>query len=139
MTVTESEVGVDASNQRAVLHLAETLADAPVLVLPVIEHATTRYDDTQASGALIGSFIYGAVQNLMLAAHAHGIGSAFTMGRALSGIFPINELLGLPEDAAVMAVIPLGYPARGRWAQPKRLPVERVVHWERWGEQLTRA
>jgi hypothetical protein len=27
----------------------------------------------------------------------------------------------------------MGYPARGRWAEPKRLPVEEVTHWDRWG------
>jgi len=32
-----------------------------------------------------------------------------------------------------MGLIPLGYPAQGRWAQPKRLPVEEVVHWNHWG------
>jgi len=137
LEVAESDVGVDAANQRAVLHLADTIQNAPVLVLPVIERAAA-YNDTQAHGALLGSFIYGAVQNLMLAARAHGIGSVLTGGRVLSDISDINQWLGLPELAAVMALIPLGYPERGRWAQPKRRSVEQVTHWDRWGEQHTR-
>ena len=130
-TVDESNVGINASNQRAVLHLAEHVGEAPVLVFPVLRGAT-------ADGRPHGGSIYGAVQNLMLAARSHGIGSVLTGGPALSDSFPINELLGLPEDAAVMAMIPLGYPARGRWAQPKRRPVEEVTHWERWGETRPR-
>ncbi len=136
-TVEESDVGIDRRNQSAVLHLAEHIGEAPVHVLPVIENAAS-YPDTQGQGALMGSFIYGAIQNLTLAARAHGVGSILTLGRMVSDLFPINELLGLPEDAAVMAVIPLGYPDRGRWAEPKRRAVEQVTHWDRWGEQRTR-
>ena len=130
--VEASNVGIDASNRRAVLHLAKHIGEAPVLVFPVLRGATP---DGCPPG---GGSIYGAVQNLMLAARAHGVGSVFTGGPAFSDRFPINELLGLPEDAVVMATIPLGYPARGRWAQPKRRPVEEVTHWERWGEQRER-
>ena len=132
LAVEESDVGIDASNQRAVLHLAEHIGESPVLVFPVLRGATPG---GRPQG---GSSIYGAVQNLMLAARAHGIGSVFTGGPAISDRSRINELLGLPDDAAVMAMIPLGYPARGRWAQPKRRPVEAVTHWERWGEQRLR-
>ena len=60
------------------------------------------------------------------------------MGTTLTTLYSghedeVRELLGLPEDAMTMALLPLGYPARGRWAQPKRRPVEEVVHWNQWG------
>jgi nitroreductase len=45
----------------------------------------------------------------------------------------VRKLLGLPDDALTMALIPRGYPARGRWKQPSRGPLEEVVHWDRWG------
>ena len=47
----------------------------------------------------------------------------------------INELLGLPENAFVMCLIPLGYLERGRFSQARRKPLGEVVHWDRWGEQ----
>ena len=84
-----------------------------------------------------GSSVYGAVQNLMLAARAHGIGATLTSLYA-GHEDEVRELLGLPEDAKTMGLIPLGYPARGRWAQPKRVPVDQITHWGRWGEQRTR-
>jgi nitroreductase len=37
-----------------------------------------------------------------------------------------------------MALIPLGYPSKGRWAQPRRRPVEEVVHWGHWGDKRAR-
>ncbi|HJM76249.1 MAG TPA: nitroreductase family protein [Dehalococcoidia bacterium] len=111
-------------------HLANNLEEAPVWVMPVMRGAGG------GSGRGDGS-IYGAVQNLMLAASAHGIGATLT---TLYGAHEddVRKLLGLPDDAATMGLIPLGYPARGRWAQPKRLPVDEVTHWEQWGEQRAR-
>ena len=44
----------------------------------------------------------------------------------------LRGLLGLPDDALTMGLLPLGYPVQGRWAQPKRRPVEEFVHWNRW-------
>lgn len=112
-------------------HLANHIADAPVWVMPVMRGVAG------GSNPRAGSSIYGAVQNLMLAARAHGIGATLT---TLYGGHEddVKQLLGLPDDAATMGLIPLGYPARGRWAQPKRRPVEEVTHWEQWGEKRER-
>jgi nitroreductase len=107
-------------------HLAHHLADAPVWVFPVLRRAA------DATSPRIGSSIYGAVQQLCLAARAYGIGTSLTTlyhGHEDE----LRELLGLPADALTMALVPMGYPARGRWAEPVRLPVDEVVHWNRWG------
>jgi nitroreductase len=108
-------------------HLAQHLEEAPVWVFPVLRHAA------DAKSPRVGSSIYGAVQQLCLAARAYGIGTSLT---TLYGGHEdeLRELLGLPADALTMALIPMGYPAKGRWAEPKRRPVEEVVHWDRWGE-----
>ena len=107
-------------------HLAHHLEDAPVWVFAVLRNAA------DATSPRVGSSIYGAVQQLCLAARAYGIGTSLT---TLYGGHEdeLRELLGLPADALTMALIPMGYPAQGRWAEPKRRPVEEVVHWNRWG------
>ena len=133
--VREGAVGIDAHNRRGVVHLAEHFAEAPVIVAPVLVEAGAT-EDTRRAGAGLGSSIYGAVQNLMLAARAFGVGSVFTWG--LDETSGFNELLGLPEDARVMCLIPLGYLAQGRFSQPRRRPLGEVVHWEHWGEQTVR-
>ena len=95
-------------------------------IFPVLRHAAGAHSPR------LGSSIYGAVQQLILAARAHGVGTTLTT--LYSGHEDdVRELLGLPEDALTMGLLPLGYPARGRWAQPKRRPVEEVTHWNRWG------
>ncbi|HEX3711618.1 MAG TPA: nitroreductase family protein [Trebonia sp.] len=112
-------------------HLAHHIQDAPVWVFPVLRHAA------DAKSPRVGSSVYGAVQQLCLAARAYGIGTSLT---TLYGGHEdeLRELLGLPSDALTMALIPMGYPAKGRWAQPRRRPVEDVVHWGRWDSKRPR-
>jgi nitroreductase len=112
-------------------HLAHHIQDAPVWVFPVLRGAA------DATSPRAGSSIYGAVQQLCLAARTHGIGTSLT---TLYGGHEeeLRELLGLPPDALTMALIPMGYPAKGRWAQPRRRPVDEVVHWDRWGAKRSR-
>jgi nitroreductase len=107
-------------------HLAGHIQEAPVWVFAVLRNAA------EAKSPRVGSSIYGAVQQLCLAARAYGVGTSLTT--LYSGHEEeLRSLLGLPDDALSMALIPMGYPAQGRWAQPKRRPVEEVVHWGRWG------
>lgn len=112
-------------------HLAQHLEEAPVWVFPVLREAAA------AGSPRLGSSIYGAVQQLSLAARAHGIGTTLTTLYA-DHEDEVRELLGLPADALTMALIPMGYPARGRWSQPRRRPVDEVVHWDRWGVRRPR-
>lgn len=112
-------------------HLARHIAEAPVWIFAVLRGVEG------SANPRAGGSIYGAVQNLMLAARAFGVGSTLT---ALYGAHEeeVQRLLGLPDGATTMGLIPLGYPARGDFSQPRRRPVEEVVHWERWGTQQPR-
>lgn len=82
-------------------------------------------------GPRLGASIYGAVQNLVLAARAHGIGTTLTTFHTVRET-DVATLLGLPDDALTMGLVPLGYPARGRWSEPRRRPLAEVVHRDRW-------
>ena len=112
-------------------YLAQHLADAPVWVFPVLRHAAS------SANPRLGSSIYGAVQQLMLAARAYGIGTTLTTLYA-GHEEDVRTLLGLPDDALTMALIPMGYPVRGRWKEPSRAPLPEVVHWNRWGNARER-
>lgn len=113
-------------------HLAHHIQEAPVWIFAVLRGAA------EATSPRVGSSIYGAVQQLCLAARAYGIGTSLT---TLYGGHEeeLRDLLGLPADALTMALIPMGYPAQGRWAQPRRRPVEEVAHWNRWGTTRPRS
>lgn len=118
--------GLSRASFLAAEHLAHHIGEAPVWIFPVLR------DAAGVSNPRLGASIYGAVQQLILAARAYGVGTTLTTLYA-GHEDDVRDLLGLPGDALTMGLLPLGYPARGRWAQPKRRPVGEVVHWERWG------
>ena len=83
--------------------------------------------------------VYPAVQNFCLAARALGLGTALTTVIRIHTA-EVLEALGVPagRDGAarfeIAALVPLGHPV-GRFGVAPRRPVERVVHWDRWGNQ----
>lgn len=72
-----------------------------------------------------------ATQNLLLAAHAKGLGAVWT------GFYPVEDrvlgmqrLLGLPEHVIPLALVPIGYPAQKAGRQDRYR--EERVHYNNW-------
>lgn len=120
-----------ARTYRSADHLARHIAEAPVLIF-----ATIRTDAVNR-GPLLGASLYPAVQNLMLAARALGLGTTLTTLHMLHHD-DVRALLGIPEDAQALAMIPLGWP-KGTFGPAQRLPVEKVTYWDAWGSRRERA
>lgn len=78
------------------------------------------------------SSIFPAVQNLLLAATALGLGSAVTT-LALQQLDELRALIGVPAHVMPMAVIPLGWPAK-QLGPPLREPISTRTHRECWGQ-----
>lgn len=116
---------------RSADHLARNLAACPVLIVATVRKAQF------AVGPTLGASIYPAVQNLMLAARELGLGTTLTTLHKLHED-DVKKLLGIPDDVETMALIPVGRP-KGKFGTPKRLPAERVVYWETWGETRERS
>ena len=130
-----AESKVDPKAEEAAVAIA-ALVDEYAGTLYRVAYSVLR-NAADAASPRVGSSIYGAVQQLCLAARAYGIGTSLT---TLYGGHEdeLRELLGLPPDALTMALIPMGYPAKGRWAEPRRRPVGEVVHWDHWGAKRSR-
>ena len=112
--------------RNSALYLGDHLHEAPVIVIACIRTGGQRTSVTT------GSSIYPAVQNLMLAARAFGVGSTLTtVHRARQD--EVRALLGIPPEVETAALIPLGYP-RGRWGVAERRPLEEVAFADRWGQ-----
>ena len=77
--------------------------------------------------------IYPAVQNLLLAARAEGIGAALTTLPLWNRVVA-RRILGLPLSVEPVAVIPLGWPI-GRYGPTTRRPIEEVTHIDRFGNR----
>ena len=100
------------------------IAAAPV-------HVVVCADLERGLQATIGSSIFPAVQNLLLAATAVGLGSALT---TLTTAFAaeLTTLLRLPDHVVPVAVVPLGRPARPL-GPPRREPFAEHTHREHYG------
>jgi nitroreductase len=112
-------------------HLANHLAECPVLIIAMIRRSQGDY------GPVVGASIYPAVQNLMLAARALGLGTTLTTLHKLHEA-DVKALLGIPDGIETMALIPLGKP-KGKFGRPARMPVEKVVYWDTYGETRERS
>jgi nitroreductase len=84
-----------------------------------------------------GVSLFQACQNMMLAARAHGVSSLFTTFFFLKRE-RIKEILGIPPQIFMECAIFLGY-GDEKLGQPKRLPVEKVSHRDRWGTPYLRS
>jgi nitroreductase len=83
-----------------------------------------------AGGMAEASSIYPAVQNLLLAARAEGLGANLTVWHLFREA-AFRKVLGVPKDYGIYALVPIGYPL-GRFGPVRRRPVEEVLHWDRW-------
>ena len=100
------------------------VAGAPVLVVVC---GDTRLTYAPAMGASV----FPAVQNLLLAAHAVGLGSTLTTLPVLGGD-ELSGLLSLPPEVVPVAVIPLGH-LPGTLGPPRRQPLPEKAHLNRYG------
>ena len=123
--------GVEAESNdrvmRSATYLAEHMHEAPVLIIACALTGAGNGDITA------GSSIYPAVQNLMLAARALGLGTALTTVHRMHQE-KVRELLEIPETVETAALIPVGWPL-GKFGSGLRQPVEKVTYWETWGHR----
>lgn len=105
-------------------HLAHHIHEAPVWIVPCLQgEAPTR---------TAGSSIYPAVQNMLLAARALGLGATLTT-LYLNFEKEAEAALGLPPDWHSYALIPIGYPI-GKFGPVRRVALDEVVFENRWGQ-----
>src|SRR5438874_7866232 len=109
----------DSPITRSSWHLVEHLGEASVLIVACTQGANRR-----------PASVFGAVQNLMLAARALGLGTTLTTSH-LDDEAAVRQILELPDDVLTYCIIPVGYPL-GRWAEAQRKPVEEVAYRDRW-------
>jgi nitroreductase len=110
-------------------HLAQHLHEVPVHVIPCVEGRV------EGAGVVAQASIYGSILpaawSFMLALRARGLGSAWTT------LHLIHEkeaaaLLGIPEHVTQAALLPVAWVTGGGFRPARRVPADRVTHWESW-------
>ena len=111
-------------------HLGANLHRAPALVVPCIEGRTDGLGaDRQASR---WASLLPAVWSFMLAARLHGLGTVWTTGN-MAVEREVAELLGIPYDSVMQAaVIPVAHTIGTEFTPAPRVPVDEVLHWNKW-------
>lgn len=72
-----------------------------------------------------------AIQNMMLAAHALGLGSCLVAFDDDS----VMEILELPDNIRPVAIMPIGYSAE-KSEKPRKIPFENITYSEKYGKKI---
>jgi nitroreductase len=123
--------------RKSATHLADHLHEAPLLLMPLLvnEQGQLRGDGPLQTVARksIYSSIYPAVQNILLACRALGLGACLTTLHLMYEE-EIAKVLGLPPNVESMCLIPIGWPA-AKFGPVTRVPVEEVSSLDRYGRR----
>jgi nitroreductase len=125
-------------------YLWDHLGDAPVILVPCLRlrdmpprdalppNVAARYEAHLAYQQQIrGASIYPAVQNIILACRALGLGTLITTNHILYE-HEVRAILGLPDDVFTFALMPMGFPIDQPGPLTRR-PVSDVTFSDRWG------
>ena len=126
--------------------LWDHLADAPVILVPcqtqpkvpppeaLPPDVRVRHLEEQRYVERIrGASIYPAVQNVILACRAFGLGTTITTNH-IRCEDEVKAVLGVPDDVQTFALMPIGYPLDS-FGPVVRRPVAEVVYADRWARQ----
>ena len=115
---------------RSAIYLADHMHEVPVLVVPCIQGRPEGLSSTEQAG--VWGSILPAAWSFMLAARARGLGSSWTTVH-LYYEQEAAEVLGIPYEKVTQAsLIPVAYTLGTDFKPASRMPLESVLHWDRW-------
>ncbi|MBM3859225.1 MAG: nitroreductase family protein [Verrucomicrobia bacterium] len=95
------------------------IAEAPVCIVVFCRDVKYYLEDGSA-----------AIQNILLAAHAHGLGSCWVAGDKKPYCAAVAQMLNAPPDQKLIGLVAIGRPAKPASVPPKRA-LQEVLHRER--------
>jgi nitroreductase len=137
------EGGIDIGSDHAAMllrnadHMAEHLAEAPVIVVVCAELAGLHPTDTELGRLSIvgGGSVYPAVQNVILGCREVGLGAALTT--LLCMYEPqVKELLKIPDGFATAAHLVVGFREKPFPKSLDRRPLGEIAFDGTWGQPL---
>jgi nitroreductase len=108
-------------NMRAAIYLADHLHEVPVHLFVA---GWTRRGQPQVQA------LFPAIQNILLACRAVGLGASLTTMHTAFGT-EVDEWLGLPPNCPTCALLPIGWP-QVKYGRPERRSVDGCLSFERW-------
>ena len=109
-TVSEQEIDTNSGHD---FEMFNRMEEVPLLLLVSVDLSVVASMDKNLDriGIVTGASVYPFVWNILMAARNEGLGGVIT-----TAIVPeeesVRELLGLPENHAIAAMIPIGKPVK---------------------------
>jgi nitroreductase len=123
----------------AARYLAEHFAEVPVLILAWLQFTHEQESPNLTPEQmpiflrLSGGSIFPAVQNMIVACRALGLGTVLTTVLAYKEE-EVRKILNAPPDMRLYAALPIGYPMEGYGHGPvRRLPMSDVTYLDTYG------
>lgn len=95
------------------------IQDAPVAIVVLCRNVKYFLEDGCA-----------ATMNILIAAHALGLGACWIAGDKKPYAERVVELLDAPKDYRLVSLISLGYPMETSMSSKMKRPLNEVIHWE---------
>ncbi len=112
-------------------HLAEVLAEVPVLAIPCALGSPGDAGDAGGSQQGWWGSIIPAVWSYCLAARSRGLGTAWTTLH-LPFEAEVGEALGIPDTVTQIACIPTAFHTGDDFKLARRKPAEDITYWNTW-------
>jgi nitroreductase len=118
-------------------YLATHMHEAPALLVFCFNPSFMAITDAGLDRVSVvgGASVYPSVQNALLACRAEGVGCTLTTLHCLSEA-SVKELLSIPDEWGLCAVVPIGYPVLRGHGPLSRKPVEKIAFSDSWGTPL---
>ena len=136
----DAEASVKAQEERTLAagdHLGEHFGTCPVILVVCFDPTQMAVTDARLDRVSVvgGGSIYPAVQNLLLACRAEGVGCVLTT-LLCQDETEVKALLDIPEGWYTAAAIPLGYPVGGGYGPIRRREVADLFFRDAWQRPL---
>jgi nitroreductase len=118
-------------------YLGQHFGETPVIAIFCFNPKEMAITDAKQPRPSVvgGGSIYPAVENLLLACRAEGLGCVLTT--LLCEVEPqVKELLAIPAGWGTAAAIPIGYPVGSGHGPIVRRPVRELTYLDGWGNRI---
>lgn len=112
------------------LRYAKMLTQAPLAIVVCAETRLTLRDGSEVENMFWEHDASAATENLLLAAHAIGLGAVWTAASDPERAATVREALGIPGTIMPLCIVPVGHPAESPEPKDKWKPEK--IHYNTW-------
>jgi len=132
-----SKNGVPRENRESLIKTSvKRFTNAPILIVACLTmEDMDRYPDKRRQKIeyiMAVQSVAAAIENMLLAAHAEGLGSCWFCAPLFCQDI-VRKVLKIPRCVEPQVLVTLGYPAE-RLEPPPRKPLQKIVYQDRWRE-----